>query len=718
MINDLIKNFEDKEKELILKAFEFAKNAHQGQKRASGEDYINHPLEVAKILNEFNLDSKTIAAALLHDVIEDTNITKEQLENKFGKEISFLVDGVTKLNNLENKTNQIIDFEIFKKMIFAMTEDLRVVLLKLADRLHNLKTLKYLDQESQKRIAIESIEVYSPIAERLGMGELKGQIEDLAFPFAYPEEYKDLVERVKDDYQERLELLEKIKPILANYLKENGINIIDIHSRAKHYLSLYRKLKRPEINNDINKVHDLAAIRIILNNVSDCYKALGLIHTIYKPIPNSFSDYIALPKPNGYQSLHTKVLVPKITGLKKFFLGPRIIEIQLRTLEMHQHAEYGIASHWIYDEKKKRKKINIDPKEIAWVNRLRKWRENIEENPETFFESIKKEFFSGQIYVFTPKGNIKELPVGSTPVDFAYQIHTEIGHRTKGAKVDGKLVPLGYELKNGQIVEIITSKIPKPSLDWLNFVKTKEAQKRIKGWFKKIDEEKNIELGEKLLNKELKILRNTVFDNLRNEKIREILEKFSCKEERELFLKIGSGELTPKQVIKTGFKEEEILKEQKPKKEYIEKAIKSGIKVGGQRDILIKLAKCCSPVVPDKILGYVTKNSGISVHSVSCKNIQFLAREKLISASWEGEAKKQKNYLIMLEITAKDRIGLLKDIGIVFSDLGINISELKINQIKNLSKIIVGFEASNIEQFQKVIDKLRGIENIIKIRRT
>jgi len=703
MLEPILTRFKDKDKALIIKAFEFAKKAHQGQKRLSGEDYISHCIEVAKFLNGLNFDSKIIAAALLHDVLEDTDVKKEKLEKEFGKEITFLVDGVTRFKKIKYKPGQITDPDVFKKTIFAMADDLRVIFIKLSDRLHNLATLEYLpDKEKQKRIAKESIEIYAPIADRLGMGELKRVIDDLSFPYAYPEEYKKLKEQVHDSFEDRLRLLEKVKPIIADYLKANGLDVIDIHSRAKHYFSLFKKLKKKE--GDINKIYDLAAIRIILPTVANCYEALGLIHKLYKPLIGQIKDYIAVPKINGYQSLHTAIIVPK----------GKIIEIQLRTPYMHYHAEFGIASHWAYGEAGK---INVKPnlKELAWVNKIREWKEGFDDSPEAFFESIKKEFFSEQIYVFTPDGDIKELPEGATPIDFAYKIHSEIGDRAVGVKVDGRMVSLSYELKNGEVVEIITNKKSTPSLDWLNFVKTKDAQKRIRNWFKNLNYERNLEWGENLLNKELRTLRNTTFNNLSKVKQKEILEKFSCKDEKNLFILIGQGSITPRQVIREGFKEEEILQKREPKKKFIERIIKTGVVVGGHRDLLVKFARCCSPEKGDKIIGYVTKNTGVSIHKSCCKNISNFNKAKIISAVWEKD-EKEKPYEIEFNIKVKDRVGLLKDVGSIFEGLGVNISNFRTDKKANSLKLVFTANVISLDQLEEAISKLKTVKNVMEVK--
>lgn len=453
--------------EIVSRAWDFALKAHKGQKRLSGEDYIIHPLSTAYTLARIGLDAPTVAAALLHDVADDTPITIQDIEKEFGKEIAFLVNGVTKLGKIKyrGKTRQI---ENLRKMFLAMAEDIRVILIKIADRLHNMETLSAVPERKYQRIALETLEIYAPLANRLGMGELKGRLEDLAFPYVYPEEYRWLMDNVKERYEERKKYLKKVEPILEEILLKEQIVPVEINSRAKHYFSLYRKLIKNDM--DFDKIYDLVALRVILKNIDDCYAALGIIHQRWRPLLGRIKDYIALPKPNGYQSLHTTI----------FCVGGKITEIQLRTPEMHERAEYGIAAHWAYSEKGKPKSGTIvDSKELAWVGQLTEWQSQLG-NPEEFLESLKIDFFKDRIFVFTPKGDVIDLPEGATPVDFAYQIHSEIGHQCAGARINGKVAPLNYGLKNGDVIEILVQRNKKPSASWLDFVKTNTARDRIK----------------------------------------------------------------------------------------------------------------------------------------------------------------------------------------------------------------------------------------------
>ncbi|MDO8496483.1 MAG: RelA/SpoT family protein [bacterium] len=563
-------NLNETDQALIQKAYNTAELAHRGQKRMSGEDYINHPLHAAYFLSELGMDATTIAACLLHDTLEDTNIKPEDIKRDFGQEILFLVEGVTKLGKIEyspnspNKKTALENIASLKKMLFAMAEDIRVILIKLADRYHNMETLKYQPKESQRRIALETLEIYAPIAARLGMGKLKGQLEDMAFPYVYPDEYAWLIKNVKEKYNDRMEYIDRTKPIIKRGLTDAGINVIDLHSRAKYYYSLYNKIKKHDM--DSEKVFDLVAMRIIVPDIKSCYEALGIIHKNYKPVPGLIKDYIAVPKPNGYQSLHTTIFCEK----------GRIVEIQIRTPKMHEHAENGIAAHWAYGEGGKKKVFKADLRETQWVNQLKQFLQEM--RPSEGLTNLKIDFFKNRIFAFTPKGDVKDLPEGATPVDFAYAIHTDLGHSIKGAKANGKIIPLSYKLKNGDVVEIIKGKVAKPSFDWLKTIKTAEARKKIKGWF--------------------------------------AIEEKKLKEAQ-------------------GIKEEEKEIKKQINKKVVVAITKTGVPIiQDQTGLMYKLAKCCNPAVGDKIKGYLTLNQGVSIHMVQCKNIKTANSKRLLTALW------------------------------------------------------------------------------------
>ncbi len=576
LFQELIKD--SKDPKLIKKAYQFAEKAHRNQKRASGDDFIIHPLRTAICLKKAKLCPTTIAAGLLHDVPDDTAVTDEEIKKEFGKEIALLVEGVSKLGKIKYHGVE-RQAENFRKLFLAMAEDVRVIFIKLCDRLHNLKSLNYLRPDKAKRIALETIEIYAPLAYRLGIGEIKGRLEDFAFPYAFPDEYKKLLPKVKDKYKKRENYLKKLVPIIKQELKKEEIKPIQIDSRAKHYYSLYQKLKR--YNDDLDKIYDLVALRIIVKNVEDCYKTLGIIHKIWKPLPGRTKDYIARPKPNGYRSLHTSISC----------MDNKIIEIQIRTPQMHKEAEFGIAAHWYYSEQKglktyiKRLVSKPPERNLYWLKQLREWQEETKKfSPDRYLESLKIDFFGQRVFVFTPKGDIIDLPKNACPVDFAYAIHTEVGNHCQEAKVNGKIARLNQELNSGDLVEIITNKKRTPSRDWLDFVKTSLAKIRIKKWFSPTEQtEKKVSLP-KILS-----------------------------------------------FIPIPVKKEKKLKE--------EKALKKGsVSLAGEKGMLTNIAKCCLPQPGDKIIGYVTKSKGATIHKIDCSNLKRLKEkwpQKIIKATWD-----------------------------------------------------------------------------------
>jgi len=559
---------------LIKKAYGLAEKAHSGQKRLSNDDYIIHPLNVACFLAKLGMDPSTIAAGLLHDVLEDTDVTVESVKKEFGDDVAFLVEGVTKLRKMTSavKSDGLHQghLESFKKMIFATAEDIRVILIKLADKHHNMETLGFMPKTDQKRIAVETLDVYAPIAARLGMGYLKGELEDLSFPYAYPKEYSWLKKKIKEKYANRISYIEKTKPIIKSRLKEAGVPVIDLHSRAKHYFSLYQKLKLKDM--DLDKIHDLVAMRIIVPDIKSCYEALGVIHKFYKPLPGLIKDYIALPKPNGYQSLHTTIFCEK----------GRVVEIQIRTEHMHDYAENGIAAHWAYSESGKKTPVSANAKEIQWVSQLKKFLE--ESKTGDSFTNLKIDFFKNRIFTFTPKGDVKDLPEGATPIDFAYAVHTDIGHAVKGAKINGKIVPLGYELKNGDVVDIMKGKDKKPSFDWLKVVKTAFAKKAIASRLR--------ELGDARVTKAVE----EKSAKIKIKRVRDAVKVISAKNSEPL--------------------------------------------IAGQRGLLYKIAKCCNPESGHKIKGYMTLTKGVSIHSHKCANIKNAPEARLIDVSWDSKNNK------------------------------------------------------------------------------
>lgn len=578
LINKCKKNNPGCDIELIERAFDLASEIHREQKRASNEEYIFHSLRAAEIVADLKVDSKTIAATLLHDVLDegkDIPALEKKLEKEFGKDVLNLVRAVTKIKKIKYQgVNRAI--ENLRKMFLAIAQDIRVIIIKLGDRLHNMQTLSYLPPEKQQRIASETMNIYAPLADRLGIGKVKGELEDLAFQYLMPGEYKWLVNQVRDQFQEREKYLEKITPNLKKELSNEGIKSVEIHWRAKHYWSLYRKLQRYEMN--LSRIYDLVALRIIVPTVEDCYATLGVIHKLWRPLPGRIKDYIALPKPNGYQSIHTTV----------FCQGGKITEIQIRTIQMHEEAERGIAAHWYYNEQKGLKayiKKIFTPapeKELRWIQQLQQWQKEIKGPPDEFFQSLKIDFFKDRIFVFTPHGDVIDLPEGATPIDFAYHIHTDIGHRCQGAKLDGKMVSLDTPLHNGQVVEIITQKQSRPSRDWLKFARTNQAQNKIKQWLAK--------------NK----------------------------------VEIFAPEEPVKEIKKAPPKQEKRIPAAQP-------LLQPQVQVEGDSKIATNLAKCCNPRPPDKILGYITLNQKISVHRENCRNFaKHKDNSRVVKVSWKN----------------------------------------------------------------------------------
>lgn len=708
---------------LVENAFRVAQEAHKEQKRSSGEDYIWHPLGVAQTLSKMKLDPKTIAAGLLHDVPDDTKVTLEDIEKQFGKEVAFLVNGVSKLGKLrypkeelevksiDQRLEEPIDLraENLRKMFFAMAEDLRVIFIKLADRLNNMETLDALPPQKRQRIALETLEIFAPLANRLGMGEVKGQLEDLAFPHLYPREFDTLKQLVKDKYKNRQSYLEKVKPVLLSMLAKENIKPIDVHTRAKHYWSLYQKLIGHEMN--IEKIYDLVALRVIVDDVKTCYQILGIIHNNWKPLPGRIKDYIAFPKPNGYKALHTTC----------FCLDGIIIEIQIKTKEMHDEAEKGICAHWAAKEKID---LKNQEKRFSWVKQLRDWQKDTVGSKE-FFDGLKIDFFRNRIFVFTPQGDVIDLPESATPVDFAYAVHSEVGNKCSGAKVNGKISPLSHPLKNGDLVEIITDKNRKPARDWLEFVKTSLARARIKEWLKKESRPENINRGVKLLNDELRQIQGTTWINISQNKKDELLKAFPYKDLDTLLATVGEGEISPKEIIKSLFKEREVLSliPQKPSPLLkIEKEKRDGNKISlaGTTGILINLAKCCLPQPNDKIKGYITRNKGASVHKVDCDN--FIGSQKkwpnrIVEAAW-GETEKI-SYAVNLKIKADDRVGLFRDISSAISSMGINIMsfEAQTPQKGQSATLEIKTEISSLDELENLFSQLKQVSGVLEIKK-
>ena len=683
-----------------------------------GEPYIIHPLNVAYILAGIGLDDSTICAALLHDVVEDTEVTDEDIRRDFGDEIAEMVAGVTKLNNMMFTSIEEQQAEDYRKMFLAMVKDIRVILIKLADRLHNMRTLKYLKRDRQIANAKETMELYAPLANRLGLYSLKWELEDLSFKYLYPEEYHELVEGINKKRDERLKFIEKIMEDIRTELKKQHIDA-EVTGRAKHLYSIYRKMKRD--NKTLDQIYDLFALRILVNSVKDCYAALGVVHELYSPMPGRFKDYIAVPKPNMYQSIHTTLLGEKGTPF----------EVQIRTWDMHRIAEYGIAAHWAYKEASyfgKKQSVKVEEDKLSWLRETLEWQKEMQD-PQEFLDTLKTELFEDEVYVFTPKGAIKVLPRGATPIDFAYTIHAEIGHHMTGCKINSKMMPILTQLKSGDIVEIITSDKSKgPSRDWLKFVKSTSAKNKIKAWFKKAQKAENIEKGKELIEKEVKRIGFAHSDLFKQEYIDPMLEKYRYKNIDEMYAAVGFGANSSVKIIARMLQEYRKEHEEENIEEKIEQLAKgrqkfpkvsnSGVIVKGIDNCLVKLSKCCNPLPGDEIIGYITKGRGVSVHRKDCVNIKDLITQenRLIDVEWYNE--NVSSYQADIEIYSNDRSGLLvdilKEIGTTKAKiLGVNTKTTK----EKIAIIEITLEVENKEELDKAQKAIRKVESVYEVRR-
>lgn len=700
---------EDPDLALVKKAYNFAKEAHKGQYRVSGEPYLEHPLGVAYILAELELDIISITSALLHDVVEDTSVSSDDINREFGSEIALLVDGVTKLTRLQFKSKEEHQAESLRKMFIAMAEDIRVILIKLADRLHNMRTLGYLNKAKQKEKAQETLEIYAPLAHRLGMSRLKWELEDLSFRFLDPDMYYEVARKVAANRQQREKDIQKAISILRNKFEEQGISA-EIYGRPKHLYSIYQKMKRKEI--DFNEIYDLTAIRVIIDSVRGCYEVLGLVHEIWKPIPGRFKDYIAMPKSNMYQSLHTTVIGPKGDPL----------EVQIRTPEMHRTAEYGIAAHWKYKEGRTRDEAFEE--KLSWLRQLLEWQKDLQE-PQEFMETLKIDLFEDEVFVFTPKGDVISLPRGATPVDFAYYIHTEVGNSCVGAKVNGKIVPLEYRLKNGDIVEIQTSKTSTgPSRDWLKFVKTSKARSKIKHWFKQQQRDEIIQRGKEHLERELRRRHIELKENEKQEELERIAQKMGKNNPDELLEAIGYSQIKAKQIVNRFSvvrDNEEYSLENLQNLPYStpKRTTDRGVRVKGIDNLLVRLARCCNPVPGDKIIGYITRGRGVSIHRHDCPNLKNLIeqdKERLIEVSWDNQ--RIETYQVNLAIEAFDKKALLNDITSVIKEEQVNLSSVVARTDKyNRAHIELSLELSSLEHMRDIINKIDSISGVLSVER-
>ncbi len=722
-LNDLIttikKNSRITDIKMVTKAYNYALQSHGEQKRKSGEPYIIHPLNVANILAGLSMDTATICAALLHDVIEDTKATHEDLVQEFGEEITEIVEGVTKLYRLQYTDREEQQVENYRKMFLAMGKDIRVILIKLADRLHNMRTLKYLTRDRQLAISKETMDLYAPLANRIGMYSLKWELEDLAFKYLYPDEYREILEGLNEKREERLAFVEKIKEQITIELKKARI-VADTTGRAKHIYSIYRKMQRDEIT--LDQVYDLFALRIIVNSVKDCYAALGVVHELYNPMPGRFKDYIAVPKANMYQSLHTTVIGPNATP----------VEVQIRTWDMHRIAEFGIAAHWAYKEANKFKKttVKVEDDKLSWLRETLEWQKEMND-PNEFLNTLKKELFEDEVYVFTRNGDIKVLPKNATPIDFAYSVHTEIGNKMTGCKINSKMMPIVTKLNSGDIVDIITSENAKgPSRDWLKFVQSTKAKNRIQQWFKKANRDENIEKGKELLSREIKRVGLTETELYKQEYINSALERYKFPNITELQASVGFGAISAGKVVgklldeySKDHKEEELEKKIEElsntnKKNTITKVSNSGIIVKGIDNCLVKLAKCCNPLPGDSIIGYITRGRGVSIHRSDCVNASELMEQvdRIIEVSWYEKAKT--SYNVDIDIYSNDRDGLLADIIKEFSNEKINMMDVRSKVTKEKIVITeVTAEVENLDTLNKLLKSLRKIDSVYEVKR-
>ena len=716
---------------MVEKAYKLAVDAHKDQKRKSGEPYIIHPLKVAYILAELELDMESIVAGILHDIIEDTEYSYEDISNMFSEEIAALVDGVTKLGKLSYTTKEEVQAENYRKMFLAMAKDIRVILIKLADRLHNMRTLNYMKPEKQKEKAQETLDIYAPLAHRLGISKIRSEMEDLCFKYLDPDAFFDLATKIERKKEERDEFVQDIVKELQKKMDEAGIKG-KVYGRTKHFFSIYKKMVNQ--NKTMDQIYDLFAIRALVDNVKDCYAVLGIVHTMYTPMPGRFKDYIAMPKPNMYQSLHNSLIGPH----------GQVFEVQIRTWEMHRTSEYGIAAHWKYKEGKANEKGNKatrrDEEKLAWLRQIMEWQQDMADNKE-YLDTLKQDFniFSTQVYAFTPQGDVIQLTKDSTPIDFAYMIHTAVGNKMVGARVNNKIVPIDHRIQNGDIVEIITSQNSKgPNRDWLNLVKSAQARTKIKQWFKKEEKEENIIRGREMVLADIKKKGFQPNDLLRPEWMEIVYVKYDFKTWDALLAAVGYGGLKEGQVVNR--LKDEYLKEKRKTQtaedvlKDFEKTIddkpvkkhksKSGIVVEGIGDVAVRFSKCCSPVPGDEIVGFVTRGRGVTIHRTDCVNVINLSNEergRLINAEWDTQFAKgdaNTSYLAELRITCNDRVGLILEISRQLADDDISVKGFNVRTTKDLLAIMnVTIEIKTKEQLERVVTRLKNLKDVVEVER-
>ncbi len=689
---------DDEEIKQIEKAFEFAKRLHEGQYRISEEPYIIHPVEVAKILIDLKVDSHTLQAAFLHDILEDTDTKPEEIRELFGDDVLNLVQGVTKLGKLQFKSKEERQAENFRRLFIAMASDIRIIFLKLADRLHNMRTLNFMSVNKQQKIAKETLDIFAPLANRLGIGKIKAELEDLSLRYLEPDKYFEIAQLVSQKKAEREMTVNMLIEKISNDVKKSGINA-QITGRAKHYYSIYSKMKR--LNIAFHDLYDITAVRVIVDTEKECYEVLGLIHSQFKPIPGRFKDYIAMPKGNLYQSLHTSVIGPRSKPL----------EVQIRTWQMHEVAEYGVAAHWRYKEKGSQKADKASDLQFSWMRKLVEYDKDMT-NAEDYVNSVKLDLFSDQVFAFTPNGDVIDLPVNATPVDFAYRIHSDVGSKTIGALINGRIAQLDTKLNNGDIVEIITSKTPAPRLDWLNFVVTKQASSKIRQWFKKNKREDHVEMGKTMLERELT---KAVFDDyVKKEEFEKVAKIMNYQSAEDLFAALGYGETTVNKIVN---------KLKKPQPKTPEQTFtghthkKSEKDIVGLEGMLYSFARCCSPIPGEPIVGVVTRSKGVSVHRLDCKTLDSIPPERLMDIHWSGD-NTSRTYTTTIRVETAEKIGLLKDIVGAVSDNNSNIISANVKSKAGKVGIIeLSIELDNIDTFKKVINSIQSIPDVYSVKR-
>lgn len=681
--------------QMIEKAFEFAKKLHQGQYRVSEEPYIIHPVEVVKILLDLKADTHTLMAGFLHDILEDTDTQPEEIEELFGTDVLNLVQGVTKLGKLQFKSKEERQAENFRRLFIAMASDFRIIFLKLADRLHNMRTLNFMAAAKQQRIAQETLDIFAPLANRLGVGKIKAELEDLSLKYLHPDKYYEIAQLVSQKKAERDSTVQLLIKKIKQDVKKFGIKA-EITGRAKHYYSIYNKMKR--LNVQFHDLYDITAVRVIVDTEKECYEVLGLIHSQFKPIPGRFKDYIAMPKGNMYQSLHTSVIGPK----------QKPLEVQIRTWKMHEVAEYGVAAHWRYKEKGSQKANSDTDKQFSWMRKLVEYNKDTTD-AEDYVNSVKLDLFSDQVFAFTPNGDVIDLPVNATPVDFSYRIHSDVGHRTVGALINGRIAQLDTKLKNGDIVEILTSKVQAPKLGWLNFVVTKQASSKIRQWFKKNKREDHIELGKSTLEHDLT---KQVFDEyVKSGELEKVAKQMNYQSADDLFAALGYGETTANKIIN------KLKKPSKPKEPVIGREHRASKKdVVGLEGLLYSFARCCSPIPGEPIVGVVTRSKGVTIHRLDCKTLDDIEPERLIDIHWSGN-NKDKTYTTSIRIETAEKSGLLKDIISAVSDNNTNIIFANAKSKANLGVIELGIELDNIETLKRVMTAIQNLPDVYSVKR-